>query len=120
MSDASFPILDPELVGQLAADLGLDELRNIVTIFEGDVEVLSRALLTAAGSIDLDAFRRTAHRIAGAAGAVGAVALEQAARTAMQRTTTSGMGLAAAEMGRLGERSLESLHYFIRDAEQLG
>ena len=119
MSEPGMHVLEEATVRQLAGDLGVEELRHIVSIFEGDVRMLEQALLAAAGSADLDAFRRTAHRLAGASGAVGAVALEMAARQAMRRQDVDAIGLEAASIRTLGRQSLAALHDFLRSAESL-
>jgi len=121
MSEQGQHVLDEGAVRQLTSDLGVEELRHIVTIFEGDVRMLEQALLAAAGSSDIDAFRRTAHRLAGASGAVGAVSLEMAARQAMRRQDASADALAleAASIRTLGRQSLTALHDFLRSAESL-
>ena len=119
MSALDRHVLDEGAVRQLASDLGVEELRHIVSIFEGDVRMLEQALLAAAGSSDLDAFRRTAHRLAGASGAVGAVALDMAAREAMRRQDAHAIGLEAASIRTLGRQSLTALQDFLRGAEPL-
>jgi HPt (histidine-containing phosphotransfer) domain-containing protein len=71
--------------GQLADDLAPEDLLAVLSVFIADVKRLTGNLAFAAATGDAGAFRRVAHGLAGAAGAVGAKALEQACRGAMGR-----------------------------------
>jgi HPt (histidine-containing phosphotransfer) domain-containing protein len=75
--------LDPSIAGQLAQDLPPEDFRRIVETFEDDLGRLAGELEQAGLAGDLDAYRRAAHSLAGAAAAVGAVMLERTARVAM-------------------------------------
>lgn len=68
---------------QLAQDLEPEDVRHVLTVFEADLTDLRDVLRNAVAASDDAAFRRAAHQTAGAAGAVGATALEAAARSAM-------------------------------------
>ena len=75
--------LDPSIAEQLAQDLPAADFRRIVETFEDDLGRLAGELEHAGLSGNLDAYRRAAHSLAGAAAAVGAVLLERTARVAM-------------------------------------
>ncbi len=81
---------------QLAQDLEPEDLRVVLGVFGQDVGRLTRALGNQSGDADVAGFRRTCHALAGAAGAVGATALEQACRDAMTRADFSAADLAPA------------------------
>lgn len=68
---------------QLAEDLEPDDVRLVLGVFRHDVVRLTGMLEDDIAAADVAAFRQTCHALAGAAGAVGAVALEQACRDAM-------------------------------------
>ena len=104
--------IDPEVAGQLAADLPRDDFILIIRTFEDDLSRLAAQLDQAAVAGDLDAYRRAAHSLAGAAAAVGAKRLEAVARIAMDpkraedpRTLAAGVraeaSQALAELGAL-------------------
>lgn len=76
MSDLGF-------AAQLAEDLSEEDLRLVLSVFRTDVQRLTDAMAGAATAEDGVAFRRAAHGLAGAAGAVGAAPLEAACRHAM-------------------------------------
>jgi len=80
--------IDPDIAGQLAADLPLDDFVRIVRTFEADLGRLAVELEAAVGNRDQDAYRRAAHSLAGAAAAVGARRLEQVARVGMDHRST--------------------------------
>lgn len=75
--------LDPSIAEQLAQDLPLEDFRRIVETFEDDLGRLAGEFERAGLAGNLDAYRRAAHGLAGAAAAVGAVMLERTARVAM-------------------------------------
>jgi HPt (histidine-containing phosphotransfer) domain-containing protein len=75
--------IDPDIAGQLAADLPRDDFVRIVRTFEEDLGRLARVLEESVAAGDEDGYRRAAHSLAGAAAAVGATRLEQVARVAM-------------------------------------
>ncbi|TDH63244.1 hypothetical protein E2C06_07685 [Dankookia rubra] len=75
--------LDPSIAEQLAQDLPPEDFRRIVETFEDDLGRLAAELERAGLAGSLDAYRRVAHSLAGAAAAVGAVMLERTARVAM-------------------------------------
>jgi HPt (histidine-containing phosphotransfer) domain-containing protein len=76
-------VLDPEVVRQLRDDLPPDVFLTIVVTFEADARRLSAELGRASRTDDAITFRRAAHTLAGAAGAVGAAELEDTARRGM-------------------------------------
>jgi len=104
MSDLGFAV-------QLAEDLSADDLRLVLTVFQTDVQRLTAALADAARADDAAAFRRAAHGLAGAAGAVGAARLEEACRRAMAGGGTLDAGLA--EVGAMAEGALGDLAAFL-------
>jgi len=80
---AAVSALDPSIAEQLAQDLPPADFRRIVETFEDDLGRLAAELEHAGTAGNADAYRRAAHRLAGAASAVGAVLLERTARVAM-------------------------------------
>ncbi|MFC7472860.1 Hpt domain-containing protein [Dankookia sp. GCM10030260] len=80
--------LDPSIAEQLAQDLPPEDFRRIVETFEDDLGRLASELERAGLTGNLDAYRRAAHSLAGAAAAVGAVMLERTARVAMDSRST--------------------------------
>lgn len=76
--------IDAVLFAQLAEDVTRADLVIIIDAFCADMQRLCPILSAAAGAGDGPGFHRTAHAIAGAAGAVAATTLERAARLAMQ------------------------------------
>jgi HPt (histidine-containing phosphotransfer) domain-containing protein len=78
------PPLDPDAIAQLLEDLPPAAFGAVVVTFERDVARLLDALESAAASGEALAFRRLAHTLAGAAGAVAARPLEATARQGMQ------------------------------------
>jgi HPt (histidine-containing phosphotransfer) domain-containing protein len=70
---------------QLAEDLEPEDLRRVLGVFEADVRRLVAGLVAAGDDGDVARFRRVAHGLAGAAGAVGARSLEAACRAQMTR-----------------------------------
>ena len=89
--------IDPDVAGQLAAELPRDVFVTIVRTFEQDLARLVRQMVDAARAGEVEEYRRAAHGLAGAAGSIGAKALEALARQAMRpddRTPAQGMILA--------------------------
>ena len=76
--------IDPEVAGQLAEELPRDVFVRIVRTFEQDLAKLVRQMVDAARAGDVAEYRRAAHGLAGAAGSIGAKALEILARQAMR------------------------------------
>lgn len=83
MPDGKDRMSDLGFAAQLAEDLSPDDLRLVLGVFRADVERLAGQLAAAVRDDDGAAFRRAAHGLAGAAGAVGAVPLELACRHGM-------------------------------------
>jgi len=88
--DRSFSVMtgsttmpEPSFAAQLAEDLSEDDLRHVLLVFGGDVARLTGVLRDTATAGDAIGFRRAAHGLAGAAGAVGAMSLERQCRLAM-------------------------------------
>lgn len=100
---------------QLAEDLDPDDLRMVLGVFRQDVERLTLVLRDSAAAADTAAFQRTCHALAGAAGAVGAAALEQSCRVAMTARDLQAAQLpaAAAEIGALGTAALGEMAGFL-------
>ena len=79
--------LDPDIIAQLREDLPPDIFARIVRSFEEDASRLVADLDAACAAGDGAGFRRAAHTLAGAAGTVGALPLEEAARRCMVSVT---------------------------------
>jgi hypothetical protein len=88
-----------EFIAQLIGDLGLSEVRLILAVFNDDIDQLTSRIAQAAEAGNENAFRRAAHALAGAAGAVGASGVEQACRMAM--TAPAGCGPQLPAMSRM-------------------
>lgn len=93
---------------QLAQDLDPGDLRTVLEVFRQDVGRLTGELDSNLAAGDVTAFRRTCHALAGAAGAVGAVELEQACRLGMMRADM-GPDQVAARHGEIRARSAAAL-----------
>ncbi|HOU89974.1 MAG TPA: Hpt domain-containing protein [Polyangiaceae bacterium] len=93
---------EPGFAAQLAEDLSPDDLLLVLGVFRTDVERLTGSLDVAAAALDEAAFRRAAHGLAGAAGAVGAFGLEQACRQAMSGGQSLAVAVSAPLMGLTG------------------
>lgn len=87
--------IDTEVLAQLAEDIPMADVRRIVSVFADDMQRLVPQMRTAAQAGDLAQWRRILHSIAGAAGAVGGAALEQAARQGMNWPDAQAAGAAA-------------------------
>ena len=81
-------VLDPSIAEQLAQDLPPADFRRIIETFEDDLGRLAGQLEHAGLAGNLEAYRRAAHSLAGAAAAVGASELERTARRAMDPRAT--------------------------------
>jgi HPt (histidine-containing phosphotransfer) domain-containing protein len=100
---------------QLAEDLSPDDVRQVLGVFENDVRRLAAALAAAAEARDAATFRRVAHGLAGAAGAVGAKSLEAACRAQMGRDDLDPVTLpaAAGKIQQLADAALVELAAFV-------
>ncbi len=85
----------PGFAAQLMEDLPPGDVRHVLLVFGADLQRMQDALQRQAAAQDETAFRRTAHALAGAASAVGAVGLEAACRAAMQLPSGQTVDLAA-------------------------
>lgn len=77
------PAVDPEVLRQLGEDLMPEDLATVVGHYAVDAEAMLAALRAAALAADEAGWKRAAHRLAGGAGSVGAMAVEAAARRMM-------------------------------------
>jgi hypothetical protein len=100
---------------QLAEDLSPEDVRRVLGVFEDDVRRLVGNLDAAAVAGDVDAFRRVAHGLAGAAGAVGAKPLEQACRAVMggEHLDPAMLPSIAGRIDRLADSALAELAAFV-------
>jgi len=78
------PVVTEGFAAQLAKDLPAPDVRHVLGVFAADLDRFWDILSIAT---DPGLFARTAHALSGAAGAVGAVALEAACRAAMGTAT---------------------------------
>jgi HPt (histidine-containing phosphotransfer) domain-containing protein len=103
------------LASQLAEDLPPEDVRLVLDVFRADVTRLSQVMRVAAAAGDGVNFRRVAHSLAGASGAVGASALEQACRLAMTRADIGPAEFPATstEINRLCTDTLTELAAFV-------
>lgn len=88
---------DWSFTDRLAADLSPDDFQLVLNLLRTDITKLMATIEAAARIGDQSSYRRAAHGLAGAAGGVGAEALERACRLAM--TTEPGADLEAALPG---------------------
>lgn len=100
---------------QLAEDLSPDDVRQVLGVFERDVRRLVAALIDAGAARDVVTFRRVAHGLAGAAGAVGAKSLEAACRAQMGRADLDPAALPgiATKIQPLADAALVELAAFV-------
>ena len=100
---------------QLAEDLSPEDVKRVLKVFESDVRRLVGDLDAAAVAGDAAAFRRVTHGLAGAAGAVGAKALDLACRAAMGRDDLDPAGLPriAGRIDQLADTALADLAAFV-------
>ena len=101
--------LDPEVAASLAADLPRDIFVSIVRTFETDLARLVREMVEAARASDTTGYRRAAHALAGAAGAIGATRLEGFARQAMDWSDTVPPAVMLRDIGREATAALTEL-----------
>ena len=110
---------EPSFAAQLAEDLGPEDLRHVLEVFGSDVARLLGVLREAAAADDAIGFRRAAHGLAGAAGAVGAGALEQECRRAMVHADAGatvdqgGLDIALAAIDKLSDGALNELARYV-------
>ena len=104
------------LAADLLVDLPRTDVRAILLLFGQDLDRLLQDAVRAAEVADAVGFRRACHAIAGAAGAVGATALEAASRQGMalveEQVTPNGLADAAsavAEAARVVRGELAGL-----------
>ena len=71
---------EPDFAVQLREDLSMADMRHVLTVFAGDLERLSGMIASASAAGEVVVARRSAHALAGAAGAVGASRLDAACR----------------------------------------
>jgi len=107
---------------QLAEDLSPEDVRRVLGVFETDVRRLVANLDAAAVAGDVTGFKRVAHGLAGAAGAVGAKLLEQACRNAMGRAEleVSALAKTAGAIDLLADSALAELAAFVAGLEVTG
>jgi HPt (histidine-containing phosphotransfer) domain-containing protein len=74
---------EPGFAEQLLADLPVEDVRRVLMVFSADLPRLVGEIADAAKAGDGEALRKSAHALAGAAGAVGADGLDEACRAAM-------------------------------------
>lgn len=89
----SMTMPEPSFAAQLAEDLPEDDLRHVLLVFGADVTRLTGVLRDAVTAHDAIGFRRAAHGLAGAAGAVGAMKLERQCRLTMATPALDAQGL---------------------------
>ncbi len=88
---------DRGFAAQLVQDLEPDDVRMVLSVFSKDLERLTGMISAALAAGDTGAFRRAAHGLAGAAGAVGAAELERVCRKAMNDTAADATIIATHE-----------------------
>lgn len=101
--------IDPEVAGQLAADLPRDDFVRILRTFEEDLGRLAIELDRAVAAGDLETYRRAGHSLAGAAAAVGARRLEAVARIAMDHRRADDPRALAAQVRQEARDALAEL-----------
>jgi HPt (histidine-containing phosphotransfer) domain-containing protein len=97
--------IDPFIAQQLAADLPPEVFVGVVRTFEADLGRLAQLMVEAVKAGDMESYRRCAHGLAGAAGAIGARRLEALARQAMSAARDP----SAAEVVLLGQEAKAAL-----------
>jgi len=102
--------LDLNVAGSLARDLPAADFGRIVESFAADIDRLADEMEAGLRAGDSLAVRRAAHGLAGAAAAVGAATLEQAARVGLgQGPYPSGFVAAVRRTGADAMRELRAL-----------
>lgn len=101
--------LDPQIARQLAEDLPSDVFVNVLRTFETDLARLAEQMVAAAHRGDMDGYRRGAHGLAGAAGAIGARRLESLARQAMNPRDTTPPEQLLPLLGSAAQETLQEL-----------
>jgi HPt (histidine-containing phosphotransfer) domain-containing protein len=104
------PSEPPGFAAHLAEELSPEDFIQVLTLVRGDVEQLVASLEAAAVAGDATACRTAAHGLAGAAGAVGADALEQVSRRAMtNRDPAASLTATAAEIRSVADAMLREI-----------
>ncbi len=101
-------MIDLAVAGQLANSLAPADFGRILESFAQDVRRLADEMEMAGRLGDLAGLRRAAHGLAGAAAAVGATALESAARRAMAQQGPCPEALVP-EIRQAGLRAVDAL-----------
>lgn len=119
----SLTMPDPSFAAQLAVDLSEDDLRHVLLVFGRDVARLTGVLRDAVTAQDAIGFRRAAHGLAGAAGAVGAMKLERQCRLAMATPNLDAQGLDARGLDLVSDQvalteALTAIEMLANDAMQ--
>lgn len=99
----------------LEEDLSPEDMRVVLGVFAADAKRLLLALDAAAVDADATTFKRVAHGLAGAAGAVGAKALERTCRVAMTRSDFDAASLrtTADAIAARADTAMEQLSRFV-------
>ena len=99
--------IDPGFAADLARDLPTADFLRVLALFRIDVERLTAEIETAAHVGQHEAVRRSAHALAGAAGAVSATALEATSRVVMrQKDSDMDLGQIARTIRLLSDEAL--------------
>jgi len=102
--------IDPDFAADLARELPPEDYVRVLEMFRQDMNRLAGEMAAAARANDVDTFRRAAHGLAGAAGAVGAASLEAACRLAMsRREVIVDLAATAADIDRLSDATLADI-----------
>lgn len=104
--------IDISVLIQLAGDLSPADLRRIAAMFEADMARLLPLLTEAAAAGDKAAWHCILHGIAGASGAVGGVALDQAARAGGDKVQISQLNL----INSLAGETIAGLRHWVATA----
>jgi HPt (histidine-containing phosphotransfer) domain-containing protein len=78
--------VERSFAANLAEDLSLEDIHQVLAVFGQDLERLTEILAVASGGGDIPTFRRAAHGLGGAAAAVGAAGLSRSCRDATERS----------------------------------
>lgn len=101
--------LDTDFVAQLLEDLEPEDFGLVVDVFGRDLRQLSAALAAAAEAGDRTGFARRAHKLAGAAAAVGARPLAGRARRLSEPRGDEDLRVALGEIRVLGQEAEAAL-----------